>query len=600
MPPPLLQIKAGSGSYDADVESRDPTMQPKSTVQGGQAARSLFSPHDELEAHDEPEDQDAPEDSGTDEEDDATNNSSTISTGGNPGKYGTPGTTTTTLDVSTRTIWETPGVKDSFPGVERNGHPTTSEHSEGATPTSNDGAAKHLHNSPSVAKHNRGSQQNNTQTGAGTLARNVDVISASPSAADDKSSQPNSPACHSPAGETTTGGESGAEDAALLTTEERADFTHVVEDSQNIVVASKSAISHEADMHLEHTTMTSESPTEHGTAHEAAKRSVQQKNLKRARKAADKLDTARSGKRQRTRRAAPALGEPDSDAASVDKGPRRSGRAAPKRRKPSKTTATADVCDELDTATAKRGNKRTGKSAPPAQITAPPDSPGATPTSSATPTAQGKLARVLLSQTAVKNDSKAIKWLKSMLTVTEEVPTRRSNFACVVGRSLPTTAKVLRTIALGKPVITENWVSQSQIAKELLDPTDYLHPGVRDTAGDDRSLLFQGKTLFFTNALHAEYGEGWSNIKALANECGASRVEKGTAGKASEVTPRSEVIIFGRKENDESVLRLTMDGRTVYQKDLLTQSVLRNALDLESDEFMLTGHGGKADGKRKK
>lgn len=53
------------------------------------------------------------------------------------------------------------------------------------------------------------------------------------------------------------------------------------------------------------------------------------------------------------------------------------------------------------------------------------------------------------------------------------------------------------------------------------------------------------------------------------------------------LTPKISVVLLADK-NDAEGKKLVKEGRVVYERSLLTQSILRGELDLESDEFRLS------------
>lgn len=232
---------------------------------------------------------------------------------------------------------------------------------------------------------------------------------------------------------------------------------------------------------------------------------------------------------------------------------------------------------------------------------------GKTPTSSNTSSALIRtLPKVLTSHTNIGKNIKMVKFLRNRgVQIVEEVPTAGSNFICVTSSGeIHTTAKLLRSVALGKEIVTDEWVEQSEAAGELLATSDYFHKDLAPTKIADRRSLFKGKTLFFTTLLQQGYGKGWDDVKALATDAGAARVEKGTARKGAELTPRKDIIFFGNEKGDFDAISLVeTEGKAVYHKDMLTQSILRGEL-LDNDEFKLqiaaSGNGKSKKGRKER
>ena len=216
---------------------------------------------------------------------------------------------------------------------------------------------------------------------------------------------------------------------------------------------------------------------------------------------------------------------------------------------------------------------------------------------SSTPHGSSKAAptKVLLSNSKYAEDSKAKNWLKKHgASVDEKIPGKRSNFVCVVAvGELLATPKVLRSVALGKRVVTDQWIKLSMEHDQLLDLDDYVHDDLAPTMSVDRSKLLQGKGLFITSALEKVNADSFAHLKELAAAVGAHRVEVGTAKQTSGFSDAA-TIFLGRDGDDPDAKQLVEeDGRAVYQKNLLTQSILRGELLLEHDEFKCSLKSGK-------
>ena len=202
----------------------------------------------------------------------------------------------------------------------------------------------------------------------------------------------------------------------------------------------------------------------------------------------------------------------------------------------------------------------------------------------------GKVPNILLSSESALHKSCG-KWLKQQgVTLIDDVKTRRTNFVCVVKDDKLTTAKVLRSLALGKLVVTEDWITESEQAGHILEPDNFAHPSLKDSI-TDRSHMFKGKNLFFTNSLVKNvYKDAWSDIQALAKEAGASHADKGDSGTFGKWKGIAETICFGHNDKDADVPRLMKQhGCTVYHKDFLPHSIIAGELDLDNEEYQLSG-----------
>ena len=151
------------------------------------------------------------------------------------------------------------------------------------------------------------------------------------------------------------------------------------------------------------------------------------------------------------------------------------------------------------------------------------------PSSATSSVLTGKVPSILLSNESPCRKGATATFLKKQgATIIDDVKTRRSHFVCVLnGDKLTTTAKVLRSLALGKLVVTEDWVMESKKAGKFLDPDDFVHDELKETIYSDRRAIFQNTNLFFTQTLASGYEKGWKDIQELAKEAGASHVEQG-------------------------------------------------------------------------
>ena len=198
--------------------------------------------------------------------------------------------------------------------------------------------------------------------------------------------------------------------------------------------------------------------------------------------------------------------------------------------------------------------------------------------------------KILLSKSAHAEDKKSLRWLKTHgVTIEEEVPGKRVNFICVVGiGELHTTPNLLKSLALGKRVVTDQWITDSMNADRILLVEPYIHDDLADTINNDRRKLFVGKTVFFTSPLKASYGKAFTSVEVLATECGATRVDSGSATKGGEKSGAGDIIFLGMEDGDAIAQELMTDYKLpVYNKDLLIQSIIRGELLLDDEGFKL-------------
>ncbi|KAJ9665300.1 hypothetical protein H2201_004592 [Coniosporium apollinis] len=174
------------------------------------------------------------------------------------------------------------------------------------------------------------------------------------------------------------------------------------------------------------------------------------------------------------------------------------------------------------------------------------------------------------------------------------------NFLCVGTGKLVKTGKLLLSIAYGKQIVTDSWIKQSSQAGHLLDPQSFLPAdterekewGFRmsDAVGIDRRHLFAGKRLYVTPSLKKYYGKkdngsGYKEMEEVARVAGADRM---VSMPARDLRRNDNTIIFALENGDLDGSKLNEDGNRCYHMDLLSISILRGRLDLESDEFLIT------------
>lgn len=154
--------------------------------------------------------------------------------------------------------------------------------------------------------------------------------------------------------------------------------------------------------------------------------------------------------------------------------------------------------------------------------------------------------------------------------------------------------KVIQAIALGVPIVTDKWLIESAKTEDFLDLSSFK-PSVAQQEkewGFDLEKVwgvaqtpFKGYTLYFTPALKKTY----TNFREMDRVCqtvGAKVTTKRTA-------KNEQVIVLAKEEEDPDADKMIEDGEICYHKDLLTTSILRGTLDLDSDEFKIKAkHAG--------
>jgi hypothetical protein len=153
--------------------------------------------------------------------------------------------------------------------------------------------------------------------------------------------------------------------------------------------------------------------------------------------------------------------------------------------------------------------------------------------------------------------------------------------------------KLLSCVALGIPIVTDKWLTESSKKKRLLNP-EHFKPTVPDQErewdfsldkvwGKPQTNTLKGYTVYFTPALRKSY-QDFKELDAVCRVAGARAVE---TRPASQVKSPNRMIFLGLEEGDPGSAALMEAGYAVYTRDFLTCSILRGEIDLDSDEFRI-------------
>ena len=218
--------------------------------------------------------------------------------------------------------------------------------------------------------------------------------------------------------------------------------------------------------------------------------------------------------------------------------------------------------------------------------------------------------RVLFASSTTTDESKPFMKFLATHGVHKATSVQDCTILCVgKGKELKKTSKLIMAVLAGKKVITENWVSESVKAKRILDFEDYLATDpVREaewgttlsdavTRGEGDLKPFDHWSFCFTPAVKSELAKGFADLKALCIAAGAKSIQN-TIPKKGPQEPFTTVLIATNDDKDLDILR--GKGWKVYTKEIITLSILRGSLDLESDEFLIETEATKQTGKSKK
>ena len=217
------------------------------------------------------------------------------------------------------------------------------------------------------------------------------------------------------------------------------------------------------------------------------------------------------------------------------------------------------------------------------------------------------------SSTSVDTMPNLMKSLRS-LGVRKADTVNDCDYLCVGPSPIKTTANLVIAVASGKLVVTDRWVLDSAKARELLDPFAFvvkdrslekrLGVSLSEAVERGRAQLkpFDGFSVFFTPVVKKDLGKALAELKGIASHGGAT-IESRLPGTKDD----QSLSIIVSAIDDPQLAKLTEDGWRCFSKDVITMTVLRSVLDLQSDEFSVGGEnavpgprGGRRGKKRKR
>ena len=202
--------------------------------------------------------------------------------------------------------------------------------------------------------------------------------------------------------------------------------------------------------------------------------------------------------------------------------------------------------------------------------------------------------RIVFASSSTAGDSKSFTKFLSSKGVQRVKSVHDCTVLCV-GKELKKTSKVILAVLLGKDIVTDSWVTDSVKGDDLLSIVPYLAREPKTEADWGISLeqaIYRGKkglkvlqdyTIHFTPSAKKELGKnGFDEIKEIVKCAGAKTVSSTLPKKSPEEAPSTIVVAT---PDGKEVAGLHKLGWRVYVKDIISLSVLRGKLDLESDEF---------------
>lgn len=207
-----------------------------------------------------------------------------------------------------------------------------------------------------------------------------------------------------------------------------------------------------------------------------------------------------------------------------------------------------------------------------------------------------KLRVFFASSTTVDKSSKFMSFLENH-GVMRVKSVKDCDILCIGNSDLKKTCNLVLAVISGKQVITKDWVVQSVTKGELLDPNGFLARDPVKEAEWETDLseaIKRGKqgvkpfldfTVFFTPAAKKELGKGFTDLKDIAIHAGAKSVQALLPRKSSLAqAPKTIVIAL---PDDSDLLALEEGGWRSFNKDIVTLSVLRGSVNVDSDEFLI-------------
>jgi len=206
----------------------------------------------------------------------------------------------------------------------------------------------------------------------------------------------------------------------------------------------------------------------------------------------------------------------------------------------------------------------------------------------------GEPPRILFSNTDVDTRVALTKFLTANNASRSDRITRTgANFLCVGKGELKTTAKLLTSLVYKRQIVVDSWILDSHKAGYLLQTENYVPEALSSSINADRTKIFSGHIVYFTQALRKGYETGFTDIQKVLNDAG---VEETAVKSARDIPDKSQALILGLESRDIDAVSLLDRGFTVYKKELISASIMEAKL-LKGDEELLIKPKDKGAGK---
>ena len=203
--------------------------------------------------------------------------------------------------------------------------------------------------------------------------------------------------------------------------------------------------------------------------------------------------------------------------------------------------------------------------------------------------------RIVFASSSSAGDSKPVQKFLSGKGVKKVQSVHDCTVLCV-GKEFKKTSKLILAVLLGKDIITDSWVTDSIKGNHLLSVVTYMPRDFKKEAdwgftldeaigrGKRGLKVLEDQTIAFTSSVKKELGKsGFDELKEIVKYAGG--VSSALPKKTPEET--SSTLVIATHDSPE-VAQLQKLGWRVYVRDIISLSILRGKLDLESDEFLLT------------
>ncbi|RMZ70328.1 brct domain [Pyrenophora seminiperda CCB06] len=242
---------------------------------------------------------------------------------------------------------------------------------------------------------------------------------------------------------------------------------------------------------------------------------------------------------------------------------------------PSKKSSTTKVAAEAEEMTPTRSQRSSRRS-----------------TTVAPESYNGPVPRMACSNSTITKTHHAVKFLRKQGGAFVESLDDDFDVLCVRDGGLQKKPKVLYAIARGIPIVTDKWLLGSAKAGHLLPFADFK-PSVSKQEKEWNFSLddvfgrpqtpFEGCNIHFTKSLKTTF-ESFAEIEAVCKAAGAESVTSTKANRTGD-----SIVLANNEDDDVDAQKLIKEGTKCYTKDLLIYSILRGALDLDSDDFKIKG-----------